>query len=114
MKRIKIASIALALFFVALNSFTGPKIQTTQISDYYYRWFEYVGFGDPYDPSSYSLIMYAPDCYSSDPILCSVYAELDFWTWKPTATSLSELGISSASFTQPYAGGYGEIRLEDF
>lgn len=112
MKRIKIASIALALLFVTLNSFTEQKTLAVETSGIY-RWFEYDGYGDPYDPQSYWLLVFEPEC-NSDGYLCTVLAELDLWTFKPTLDNLYELGFSSSYFTEPYCGVYGAVKLDDF
>jgi hypothetical protein len=112
MKQIKIASIVVSLSFLTLNSFTSQKKIAAETNGIY-RWFEYDGFSDPYDPSSYSMIAFEPQC-NSDSYLCSIYAEVDLWSFKPKYDNLFELGFSSSYFTEPYCGIHGTVKLDDF
>jgi len=112
MKRIKIASITLAFIIFCCSTFTNSHSANTA-SGGIYRWFEYNGYGDPFDPSSYSLVSFAPEC-NNDIYLCAIYSKCDMWSWLPMEDNLLLLGISSDMFTQPYNGVYGQVLLKDF
>jgi hypothetical protein len=124
MKNIKHAAVVLAVLFVGLSSFkhqssfqsSGIKNVSTEknvSTDWLYQWFEYDGYGDPYDPGSYYLTLFPPQCEAASGYLCSIYAEVDFWSAKPTIDGLWELGISSQSFTNLYDGVYGKVRFTE-
>lgn len=108
--KIKIASIALALIFVAFSSFKNDYHENSANAGVF-KWFEYNGYGDPTNPASYTMVMFEPECNSTLE-LCAVYAECDFWGWHPTSNSLFTLAISSCYFTQSYVGGYGQVTLK--
>src|SRR5689334_13875088 len=107
MRRFKIFSIILAVVFVSFTSFKSNK--SVSFNGGIYKWFIYDGFGDPSNPYSYRMAMFEPEC-NSNAFLCAIYAKVDFLGWLPTPDSLLELAISSGFFTQPYVGGYGEVR----
>jgi hypothetical protein len=114
MKRIKIMSVVLAIIFVVLTSFNSNNNFLTHntTNGWFYRWFEYDGWGDPLDPASYRPLIIQPSC-SSDVSLCAVYAESEFLLLSPTCESLFELAINSDFFQTPYSGE-GEVRLKAY
>jgi hypothetical protein len=77
----------------------------------YWHWYEYNGIGDSYDPESYTVLSSAPACNYAKGNLCAIYAlgKDDY----PDPQNLSDLGASSATFTQPYTGLYGKVRLTE-
>jgi hypothetical protein len=112
MKRIKIASVTLAICFAAFSSFRSQQpSEITAGTGFLFKWYEYNDMGDPYDPTSYTLLSAAPECHS-DGNLCAVYALTELLNDDhPSFLSLLDLGLSSCTFTQPYTGILGKVRL---
>lgn len=111
MKRIKIASLALACCFALFASFKNKQpTESPAKATLLFKWFEYNGWGDPYDPDSYTQLSSSPECHG-DGNLCSVYALTDLFGGRPSALSLLDLGLSSCSFTQSYIGLLGKVSL---
>ena len=98
----------LAISFIAFTSFKAVNCKAVAGN---FKWFKYLGYGDPNNPANYSMVLFAPECNSTY-YLCAVYAECDFWSWHPTSASLFELSISSGNFTQTYNGPYGQVKME--
>ena len=113
MKRFKISALALVAFFVVFTSFHERKHDSSKyVNGLLFKWYEYNGWGDPYDPESYSALSEAPSC-NSDGTLCSVFAIVDLLNSNhPTVLSLVDLGLSSCCFTQQYTGILGRVRLQ--
>jgi hypothetical protein len=111
MKRFKIACLTLAICFAAFSSFKGRQPAEASPTGLLFKWYEYNGWGDPFEPESYTLLSSAPECHS-DGNLCAVYALTELFNDDhPSALSLLDLGLSSCTFTQPYTGLLGKVRL---
>ena len=115
MKRIKLVIIALIVLFVGLSSFKQNSIQAANsTTGLFCRWFEYNGWGDPFDPDSYCLLTSQPGCNSSDGYLCAIYVESDLFGGAPSELALLMLGLDSDCFTQYYQGIWGIIRFREY
>jgi hypothetical protein len=112
MKRIKFVCLTLAICFAAFSSFKSRQpAETTTSTGLLFRWYQYNGMGDPYEPESYTLLSAAPECHS-DGNLCAVYSLTELLNNDhPSALGLLDLGLSSCTFTQPYTGLLGKVRL---
>lgn len=114
MKRIKIVCLALAICFGAFSSFKSRQPAESSAGPrpgLLFKWYQYNNMGDPYDPESYTLLSETPVCHS-DGNLCAVYALTELLNDDhPSALSLLDLGLSSCTFTQPYTGLLGKVRL---
>jgi hypothetical protein len=101
MKRIKLGFAALALALTMLSSFKSNQVTLKKNSSsmLFNRWFAYDGYGDQYDPCSYYLLPFGPDCAPAESyLLCAVYVESNTMGDAPSYLGLNLLGLFSESF----------------